>query len=415
MISQLIHDLAPLYTPFLQGGFKIYLVGGAVRDLVLGKQPKDFDFTTDARPQQVQQLFRRTLPTGIKHGTVTVMIKNQGYEVTTFRTEGDYKDHRKPETLEFTASLEEDLCRRDFTINALAMELPTGEIHDFHGGRQDLKDQIIRAIGTPRERFQEDALRILRACRFAARLGFTIHGPTWEAIKELKQDLRWLSRERVREELTKLLDSPRPGYGVQLLADAGILEQLQIPLEPPLAQRLSEVLTRHPALVPASRWALLLWNHPERELWLKKMTFSNQEIKDIEQRVRWGEFFRSLPPLVLGEALFLWGQRDLQDAFLFLNGAVNLGYLVAPTKELESWESEARAKLDRGDPLFIGDLAVQGTDLMAALAQKGGPWLGALLHRLLRHVWVHPEENEKDALLALGVSWGREGITTENR
>jgi tRNA nucleotidyltransferase (CCA-adding enzyme) len=163
-------------------GYYAYLVGGAVRDLLLGKEPKDWDIATNADPETVKGLFERTLDTGLSHGTVTVMIAKESYEVTTFRIDGRYEDGRHPEYVEFTMRLEDDLKRRDFTINAMAWNIETGII-DLFGGMSDIDARIVRAVGAPAERFREDALRMLRAVRFAARLGFDIEKCTFDAIR----------------------------------------------------------------------------------------------------------------------------------------------------------------------------------------------------------------------------------------
>ena len=189
---------------FSQAGFSLYIVGGAVRDHLLNRPIEDYDFTTDALPSDVMTLFSHVLPTGIEHGTVTVLFEKQSFEVTTFRTEEAYLDGRHPSSVSFKATLPEDLKRRDFTINAFAVDLTSGHIIDLNGGMEDLKKQSIRAIGKPEERFAEDGLRILRACRFAAKLDFTIEEVTLRAMKQLRYMLQKVSSERIRDELFKL-------------------------------------------------------------------------------------------------------------------------------------------------------------------------------------------------------------------
>ena len=175
-----------------------------MRDAILGREPEDWDITTNARPEEVKGLFRRTVDTGIAHGTVTVMLGSDGFEVTTYRQDGDYSDHRHPDAVVFTASLEEDLKRRDFTINAMAYRPETGLV-DLFGGREDLEKRIIRCVGDPRERFDEDALRIMRALRFSAQLGFAIAPETREAIREFAPRLQLISRERIRKAFLPIL------------------------------------------------------------------------------------------------------------------------------------------------------------------------------------------------------------------
>ena len=190
-------------------GYEAYAVGGCVRDSVLGRIPADWDITTSALPEQVKELFHRTIDTGIEHGTVTVMMDKEGFEVTTYRVDGEYRDHRHPEQVNFTGELKEDLRRRDFTINAMAYNDRCGMVDAF-GGIEDLKHGVIRCVGVARERFEEDALRILRAVRFAAQLGFEIEKETADAARALAGNLKDISAERIQTELVKLLVSPHP-------------------------------------------------------------------------------------------------------------------------------------------------------------------------------------------------------------
>ena len=190
-------------------GFEGYAVGGCVRDAMLSRVPQDWDITTSAKPEQVKSLFRHTIDTGIQHGTVTVMLGHEGFEVTTYRIDGEYEDARHPKEVQFTSNLLEDLKRRDFTINAMAYNEKAGLVDAFDG-LGDLKRGIIRCVGAPKERFTEDALRMLRAVRFAAQLGFGIEEQTKEAIKELAPNLSKVSAERIQIELVKLLTSPHP-------------------------------------------------------------------------------------------------------------------------------------------------------------------------------------------------------------
>ena len=185
-------------------GYEACAVGGCVRDSLLGREPGDWDITTSAHPEQVKAVFRRTIDTGIAHGTVTVMIDKTGYEVTTYRIDGEYEDGRHPKEVEFTPDLIQDLKRRDFTINAMAYSPETG-IVDAFGGMEDLKAGIIRCVGNPIDRFTEDALRILRAVRFSAQLGFEIEAETYEAIKTMVPNLRHISRERIQMEGSSLV------------------------------------------------------------------------------------------------------------------------------------------------------------------------------------------------------------------
>jgi tRNA nucleotidyltransferase (CCA-adding enzyme) len=201
-------------------GYEAYAVGGCVRDMLLFREPNDWDITTSAKPEQVKEIFRRTVDTGIEHGTVTVVMDHANYEVTTYRVDGVYLDGRHPSGVTFTASLAEDLKRRDFTINAMAFHPKRGLI-DLYNGREDLKQGVIRCVGNARERFSEDALRILRAFRFAAQLGFSIDGETLAAARELAANLELISKERIAAELVKLLTSDHPEEFMRMYA-AGV-------------------------------------------------------------------------------------------------------------------------------------------------------------------------------------------------
>lgn len=201
-------------------GYEAYVVGGCVRDSILGREPGDWDITTSARPEQVKEIFGRTIDTGIQHGTVTVMMGKEGFEVTTYRIDGEYEDGRHPKDVTFTASLVEDLKRRDFTINAMAYSYEDGLIDEFDG-LADIDKKIIRCVGEPRERFTEDALRMMRAVRFAAQLGYSIEEDTRKAITELAPTLDRISAERVQVELVKLITSDNPGK-VKELYETGL-------------------------------------------------------------------------------------------------------------------------------------------------------------------------------------------------
>lgn len=203
-----------------KAGFEAYAVGGCVRDSILGREPQDWDITTSARPQQVKALFPRTIDTGLQHGTVTVMLRGEGFEVTTYRIDGSYEDSRHPSQVSFTADLREDLRRRDLTINAMAYNDTAGLV-DLFGGLADLKARMVRCVGDPGERFREDALRILRAIRFSAQLGYTIEKDTAAAIAKLAPTLSRISAERIQTELTKLMLSPNPDY-LRTAYDTGV-------------------------------------------------------------------------------------------------------------------------------------------------------------------------------------------------
>ena len=206
-------------------GFEAYVVGGCVRDSLLGKEPEDWDITTSAKPEEVKAIFSRTIDTGIQHGTVTVMLNRQGYEVTTYRVDGEYEDGRHPKSVDFTTSLLEDLKRRDFTINAMAYNGREGLVDAF-GGMEDLENRVIRCVGSAVNRFTEDALRILRAVRFSAQLDFRIEDETYEAISLIAPNLEKVSKERIATVLTKLLLSGHPEK-MKRVSDTGAAQAVE--------------------------------------------------------------------------------------------------------------------------------------------------------------------------------------------
>lgn len=211
---------------FLQAGYKAYLVGGAVRDMLMKVPAHDWDVATNATPQDVIKLFKFVVPTGIEHGTVTVHYKGNEIEVTTFRTEAGYSDGRHPDSINYAATIEEDLARRDFTMNAIAASLEDGTITDPYGGQDDIKNKLIRTVGAAHERFMEDGLRPVRALRFASKLGFDIEKNTYSEIfkKEIQAKAASISIERFRDEFEKIMASPKPSVGLKLLEESGLLD-----------------------------------------------------------------------------------------------------------------------------------------------------------------------------------------------
>ena len=218
--------LARVAEIFSRNGFCVYLVGGAVRDVLLRQPASDFDLATDATPEDVSRIFYKVIPTGIAHGTVTVHYAGLSLEITTFRSEGTYSDGRHPDNVVFAHTIEEDLSRRDFTMNAIAASLPSGKLVDPTGGRDDIENKIIRAVGNPQERFAEDGLRPVRAIRFASQLAFSIEENTYKAIllPEILENTKRVSTERFRDEFCKIMLSEKPSVGLRLLEAAGILD-----------------------------------------------------------------------------------------------------------------------------------------------------------------------------------------------
>ena len=314
--NRIIHTLQ-------NAGYEAYIVGGCVRDAVLNKEPDDWDITTSAKPMEVKKLFNRTIDTGLRHGTVTVMFGKDGYEVTTYRVDGKYEDHRRPNSVTFTSSLIEDTKRRDFTINAMAYNDEEGIVDHFHGV-EDLDKHIIRCVGEPKERFDEDALRILRALRFSAQLDFDIDERTEEAVKNQAKFLEDISAERIQVELTKLLMSDHPERLItayELGVSKVILPEFDAMMETPQvnkhhAYNVGEHSVRVVKEVPkdkALRWAALLhdvakpsthtndgeWDHfyghnkvgvNIAEDVLKRLKFDNATIERVKRLVFWHDY-----------------------------------------------------------------------------------------------------------------------------
>lgn len=363
-------------------GFAAYLVGGCVRDGLLGKTPHDWDICTAALPEEILHLFPAAVTTGIRHGTVTVLHSDFAVEVTTFRAESSYSDHRHPDRVRFVSDPIADLARRDFTINAMALSA-NGTLLDPFGGQDDLMDGILRAVGVPEQRFQEDALRMLRAVRFSAQLGFCLEPETNAAIRRCAPLAEGLAAERVRDEVEKILLSPNP----QLLG---------------LAQETG--LLRHyipEAMIP---WDALRAVAPERLLrWMAFACLmeSAQIPPDIldalrldgktAQACRACMELRSIAPrteLTWKAAIAKFNPEIIcraADVFSALDG----GNDSTITREI----------LRRGDCCTLRQLAVSGYDLQTLGLQ--GKEIGRTLHALLRYVWAHPEQNEKATLIRL--------------
>ena len=398
-----------------QNGYEAFAVGGCVRDTLLGRTPGDWDITTSARPEQVKALFRRTIDTGIQHGTVTVMLDRTGYEVTTYRIDGEYEDGRHPRQVEFTSDLLEDLKRRDFTINAMAYSHETG-IVDAFGGMEDLEKRVIRCVGEPMERFEEDALRILRAIRFSAQLDFSIEEKTREAITRIAPNLAKVSRERVQMELTKLLCSDHPEQICQVY-ETGISRYVSeefscLPWE---KAEISPALPKEKYV----RWAAFLRCAcpAEQDSWqtdlscekaagknfceerekavraggkiLRDLKLDNETIGRVKTLTSWcGE--KLLPEAPSVRRAMSKMEPEVWDALVELNQYGD--EILCLTKEIRA----------AGDCLDLKHLAVNGRDLMSAGVRPGKD-MGEILNRMLQEVLERPENNQKEILMSMFV------------
>ena len=433
-----------------KSGFEAYVVGGCVRDSILGRLPEDWDITTSASPEQVKALFGRTIDTGIEHGTVTVMFGKEGFEVTTYRIDGDYEDCRHPKEVIFTSSLTEDLKRRDFTINAMAYSHEDGLVDKF-GGMDDLKDKVIRCVGDPRERFSEDALRMMRAVRFAAQLGFTLDESVREAIRDMADSLDFISAERIQVELVKLLVSPNPHW-FRLAYECGITSVIMPEFDRIMVQRQNNP---HHAYTTGEHTLIALKNIPPdknlrltmlfhdmgkpdvfttdengkdhfrghaaysekiAERIMKKLKFDNETTKIVCNLT----LNHSWYPQLTGKDVRLCAYRigpELFDSYLLVKQAdikahhpdviqQKLDYL----KEVEHIWKDVQM---HGDCLSLKKMELSGKDLLED-GMKPGTEIGTILNQLLFEVLEYPEKNDRDYLLKQSRALRKNARATEN-
>ena len=383
-------------------GYRAYAVGGCVRDSLLGLAPHDWDLCTSARPEQVIALFggSRCIPTGLQHGTVTVKWGGALYETTTFRTEGTYSDGRHPDTVAFVPEVEADLARRDFTINAMAYSAEEGLIDPF-GGQADLAAGIVRAVGEPERRFEEDALRILRLYRFAARFGFSIEPATGGAARALAGHLDCVSAERIQEELLKLLAAPQPGRDLEPAVLAVILPELQPTEQPERFAGLCRVIDR---LAPGTenvptRLAALLAPLDEGQVRqvLRRLKCSNALTEEVEALVGEAERGAGTSDSTLSlQAKRLLGRYELPTVKRLT--ALCTAQCPAQAEAFAALQAEAERLTAENACCRVSQLAVNGRDLMAA-GIPAGPGLRRVLAALLEAVITGRTPNEKAALL----------------
>lgn len=412
-------DVGYILQTLTKHGYEAYAVGGCVRDSILGREPHDWDITTNALPQQVKALFRRTIDTGIQHGTVTIMLKNEGYEVTTYRVDGDYSDGRHPDQVAFSSSLEEDLKRRDFTINAMAYNEVDGLV-DLFGGVEDLEYHQIRCVGIPHERFTEDALRLLRAVRFSAQLGFSIEEHTAEAIRELAPTIAKVSRERIHTELGKILFSAHPDY-IRTVRELGLLQEV-LPEYMQMSEQeqdLTETLLlelKTDSMLNAElgvRYAMMLFPLGETTVKkaIKSLKLDNQTI-DLATVLAKGanECKTQQDAAALRKQASLYGAEIYQKIEILCEKIAGTKALIASQEasnevaaaevERTGWIAEQKLFaeiVERGDALSIRDLALTGNDLISMGVQPGKE-MGAILKHLLEQVLEDPTKNSKETL-----------------
>lgn len=425
-------------------GFEAYAVGGCVRDCLLGKKPNDWDITTSATPIQVKSLFRRTIDTGIQHGTVTIMLGNEGYEVTTYRIDGTYEDLRHPKEVTFTVNLEEDLKRRDFTINAMAYNDDVGVV-DLFGGLDDLGRGIIRAVGDPYDRFSEDALRILRAVRFAAQLDYDIDKKTIEAVKALAPNLTKISAERIRTELQKLLVSKHPER-ILTLYETGvskvILPEFDLMMETGqntphhmysvgihtiealknsvffdegLSENDIKILRLTMLFHDCGKPVVRTVDETGRDHFkghayisekiasdiMHRLKYDNDTLYKVRRLVKYHDHRRKLTePRVRRTIVEI--TKELIPLWLIVRrcdiGAQSMMERDIKLKDIDDFESMFKRIVERGDCLSIKELALTGKDLMDS-GVNPGPGLGRILDMMFDDVLDDPTHNTKEWLL----------------
>lgn len=419
----------------MRAGYEAYAVGGCVRDVMLNRTPMDWDITTSAKPHEVKQLFGHTIDTGILHGTVTVMLEQEGFEVTTYRIDGEYEDARHPKEVSFTSDLLEDLKRRDFTINAMAYNDTQGLVDAFDGVG-DLKRGIIRCVGRATERFSEDALRMLRAVRFSAQLGFVLEEETRAAIVELAPNIAKVSAERIQMELVKLLTSNHPeeirtayetGLTAVFLPEFGRMmetaqnnphhcytvgEHTLMALQGVEADKvLRFTMLLHDVAKPVCRTTDEngtdhFYGHPQKgsemaRMILRRLKFDNDTTDRVSALVRWHDDNPELSPRSVRRAISRIGLERYPALFAVKRAdtlAQSMYRREEKLKYLHDYEMLYQEVMEKQQCLTIKQLAVTGSDLIEAGMQPGKE-IGSVLKKLLELVLEDPELNTKEKLL----------------
>ena len=390
--------------------YEAFAVGGCIRDSLLGRTPNDWDITTSAKPEEVKEIFHRTVDTGIKHGTVTVLIGKKSFEITTYRVDGAYTDGRHPESVRYSKYLKEDLRRRDFTINAFAYNDEVGLRDEFYGFR-DMEWKIIRAVGNAEDRFSEDALRMMRAIRFAAQLGFNIELNTYNAIIKLAPNIKKVSAERIQVELTKTLMSDHPEVTIEYAKTGLFVEILPVlydTLSGISAQKTLELLKYVPRMVIMRYAALLRYRTPEeaRDV-LRKLKLDNFTINTVTKLVEYQNDINDVieeNDISVREAIHKYGTDLLELMFVFAeaDGRMKREYTGFNSRgrnvHLKTIKKLYDEILERGDCVDLKGLAVNGSDLM----ELGivGEQIGESLNWLLHIVMENPALNNKNTLIS---------------
>lgn len=389
-------------------GFEAYAVGGCVRDSILGREPDDWDITTSATPQEVKKLFARTIDTGIAHGTVTVMLDKDGFEVTTYRIDGEYLDGRHPESVEFSGNLIEDLKRRDFTINAMAYNEEKGLVDEFNG-IGDIKQRVIRCVGNAKERFTEDALRMMRAIRFSAQLGFSIEDKTYAAIHELAPSIGKISMERIQVELVKTLLSKNPEYTVRF-HETGLFKEVLPTADKLLSGKYArqiKCMLKNTEADSVLRYAALFHHagHEEARAALKSLKLDNYTIDTVSKLIKNTQNSIEENEPAVREAIHQAGKELMPLIFKHERALLDTAEevvgipMTSKRKHLATIERMYDDIISRGDCISVKDLDITGNDLMEYGLK--GPQIGKTLNGLLHIVIENPKLNDKATLIAM--------------
>ena len=420
---------------FFAANHELYIVGGSVRDMLLNRKIMDYDFATSATPAEMQALFSRVIPTGIKHGTVTIYEKKHHYEITTYRTEGAYTDKRHPDSVQFIRSLPKDLARRDFTINAIALHPLTQKIYDPYQGQKDLQAKCIRSVGSPQDRFAEDALRMLRGIRLAAALNFSLHDAVYTAIQKHASDITSVAPERTAQELEKIMSAQKPSIGWKFLKETTLLRFIIPELEED--EKKSNIPKVFPHLlqacdcVPQSntdlRWAALLHDvaKPRCALFtengwhfhghdkesakiaitiLRRLRMSNVRIKTVAHLIRHHMF--SYTSEWSDAAVRRFVNRvglPMIDALIALRIADYCGKTekIQIQYHVKELEKRIHTMREKNEAISYKELAVNGNDLQRELKLKQSPYIGVLLKELLEAVLSDAELNTYPQLITI--------------
>lgn len=401
----------PKYVAFIidklyENGYEAFAVGGCVRDAVMGRIPHDWDITTNALPKQVKSIFNKTIDTGIKHGTVTVMLNRVGYEVTTYRIDGEYTDGRHPKEVVFTPNLTEDLRRRDFTINAMAYNDKTGIIDEFDG-IDDIQNKVIRCVGVPEDRFNEDALRMLRAVRFSAQLDFSIDNDTYNAIGKLYKNLSLISKERIQTELTKIITSENPGrikdicrLGLDryVFGDNSVLSGADISVY----EKVSYIMEKLPDN-SYLRYAGLLTYETDIENVLRGLKLDNKTINTVARLVYNKNKELSTNKADIRRAVVAIGEDIFSEYYLeYMKALIKVKHegITLSLEDIDTISLRYQEIIADNECLKLNDMAVHGRDLKA-LGLPDGKLIGDILKILFDRVLENPQLNNKEILIEM--------------